>query len=280
MRNALLLFLFFVFAVSQVLAGGGWPQKKGGGYFKLGQNWIISSDFYGPKGDIVSIVTTSLYTTSFYGEYGITDRLTGIVYLPLFVRSTLNEVRYNQSGNSIAGDAVNSIGDAEVSLKYGLIVNKPVVMSATLTLGLPFGETQGGEQRILQTGDGEFNQMLRVDVSHGFNSLPLFVSVYGGFNNRTKNFSDEVRFGGELGATLGSFTPILKLNVVQSLYNGSDAVADNGVFSNNTEYVSPTIELNYTHKDKYGISVSGGFAMSGKNILASPNWGVGLFMKL
>ncbi|NJM26575.1 MAG: hypothetical protein HC859_14985, partial [Bacteroidia bacterium] len=109
----------------------------------------------------MSIVTTSLYSTSFYGEYGITDRFTGIVYLPFFVRSTLNEVRYNQSGNSIPGDAVNSLGDAEVSLKYGLIVNKPIVMSATLTLGLPLGETRGGDQQILQTGDGEFNQMLR-----------------------------------------------------------------------------------------------------------------------
>lgn len=280
MKKLLILTIVLTMFVPGVFAGGGWPQKKGKGYFKLGQNWITSSDFYGPKGDIVSIVTTGLYTTSFYGEYGITDRFTGIVYFPFFVRSTLNEVRYNQSGNAIAGDYVNALGDAELSMKYGIIVDKPIVMSATLTLGLPLGETRGGREQILQTGDGEFNQMIRIDASHSFHPVALFVSVYAGFNNRTESFSDEVRFGGEIGYTYKNFTPILKLNVVQSLYNGSDQVADNGIFSNNTEYVSPTVELNYTVKDKWGISLAGGFALSGKNILASPNWGVGLFLKL
>lgn len=264
----------------QAFSGGGWPQPRRGGYFKLGQNIILAPRFFGPTGDVVDITTISLFTTSIYGEYGFTDRLTGIGYFPFFVRSTLNETRFRQSGNTISGDEFNSIGDAELGFKYALVTNKPVVVSGSVIFGLPLGATSGGESRILQTGDGEFNQMVRLDASHSFYPSPFYASAYGAFNNRTKNFSDEVRFGFEVGAVFKKFIPIFKLNVVQSLNNGGAAVVQNGVFSNNTEYISPTVELNYQLREKIGVTASGAFAFAGQNILAAPNWGVGVYLKL
>jgi protein XagA len=269
-----------VFFAVQTFAGGGWPQPKRGGYFKLSQNFIRSPYFFAPDGSIVDITTIQLFTTSVYGEYGFTNRITGLIYFPFFVRNTLNEIQYNQNGNTVPGDAFQSLGDTDIGIKYGLIVNKPVVLSASLILGLPLGEPVGGSSQILQTGDGEFNQMIKFDASYSFYPKPVYVSGYAAFNNRTNNFSDEVRFGGEVGVTLKKFIPILKLNVVQSLYNGNAEEAQNGIFSNNTEYVSPTIELNYQVTEKWGVSGSGGFAFSGKNILAAPNWSLGLFLKL
>lgn len=267
-------------STSLLFAGGGWPQPYRGGYFKLSQNYIRSPYFFGPDGSIVDITTVQLFTTSIYGEYGFTKRLTGILYFPFFVRNTLNETVYNQSGQVVPGDEFQSIGDTDLAFKYGLIMDKPIVLSATLLLGLPLGKSSGGEGQILQTGDGEFNQMIRFDASHSFYPKPIYVSVYGAFNNRTQNFSDEIRFGAEVGLTFKKFIPILKLNVVQSLYNGDAEAVQNGIFSNNTEYVSPTLELNYQYSEKLGISGSGGFAFSGKNILASPNWSLGIYMKL
>lgn len=269
-----------VFLGPSLWAGGGWPQPKNKGYFKLAQNWIVSPFFYSPSGKVVDITTISLYTTSAYGEYGITDRLTGLVYFPFFVRNTLNEVMYRQSGNIEPGDEFNSVGDTDIAIKYGLIVNKPVVMSATVLLGLPIGQTAGGNSGILQSGDGEFNQMIRIDASYSFYPKPFYTSVYAAFNNRTRGFSDEVRFGFEFGATWKKFIPVFKLNVVESLFNGTSAEAQNGIFSNNTEYVSPTVELNYQWTEKLGLSVSGGFAATGRNILASPNWSAGVYLKL
>jgi protein XagA len=206
--------------------------------------------------------------------------LTGIIYFPFFVRNTLNEIRYNQSGTSEPGDAVNSIGDTDISIKYGLIVDKPVVVSATLLFGLPLGVPSGGNSQILQTGDGEFNQMIKIDASTSFYPKPIYVSGYVAFNNRTRGFSDEARFGAEVGLTFKKFIPILKLNVVKSFYNGVATEAQNGIFSNNTEYISPTLELNYQVNEKIGISGTGGFALAAKNILASPNWSLGLYLKL
>jgi protein XagA len=274
------ILIFALLSFNQSFAGGGWPQPKKHGYFKLSQNFIQSPYYFGPDGDIIDITTISLYTTSFYGEYGITDRITGILYFPFFVRNTLNEVQYNQSGKTEPGDSFNSLGDTDISFKYGIVMNKPVVVSATLLLGLPLGKTGGGESQILQSGDGEFNQMIKIDVSSSFHPKPIYVSAYAAFNNRTKGFSDEVRFGAEIGFTFKKFIPILKINAIQSLFNGDAEVVQNGIFSNNTEYVSPMIELNYQVTEKMGISGSGGFALSGRNILASPNWSMGVYLKL
>jgi protein XagA len=275
------LLLLIVLSLSlESFAGGGWPIGKKKTYAKLGQNAIVSPFYYSPSGEIVDIRTTSLFTSSLYAEYGLSDRLTAILYMPFFVRGTLNEVQYRQSGRIDEGEEMNAFGDTDISFKYSLIKDKPVVVSATALFGLPLGETRGGASGILQSGDGEFNQQVRIDASHSFYPKPMYASAYVGFNNRTKNFSDDFRAGAEVGYTFKSkLVTILKLDLVQSFFNGSTLVADNGIFSNNTEYVSPSVELAYVVNRNWGFSASAGFALAGRNILAAPNLGVGIFVK-
>lgn len=259
------------------LAGGGWTKAKKEGFIKLSQNYVGGNRFFSPNGDITDITTIQFYSTSIFAEYGITDKLTGIVYVPFYVRNTLNAIEFNQSGKRQEGDKLNSFGDSDIGLQYALVKNKPYVASVSLILGLPLGIVGGGETGILQSGDGEFNQYLKVDVSHSFSKGKYFVSFYSGFNNRTNGFSDEVRFGAEIGGIYGKFIPILKLNNVFSLYNGDGSNIQNALFSNNTEYVSPTIELNYNVKKKIGISGSIGLAPYAKNIIAAPNFSLGIY---
>ena len=280
MKRLLTIVLLSSAAISICFAGGGWPQKKGKGFFKIGQSVIIANKYFSPGGEVVDITTISLYTTSFYGEYGITDRLTGIAYVPFFVRSTLNEVRYEPSGTVVPGDEMNSFGDTDIGLKFGITKDKPVAVSATLMLGLPIGETAGGEQKILQAGDGEFNQLVMIDAGKGFNKWYGNIGV--GFNNRTNGFSDEFRYTFEVGYT-GSPKLIasLKVNGVNSLYNGDEIPnTNNGVFANNTEYLAFGPELGYKIKDNFGVTASAFFATAAKRILASPNFGAGLYYTL
>lgn len=275
-------FLILLFFPSLSYAGGGWPQKKGHGFFKLGFWWLRSDEYFAPNGEIIDIATAGIHTVSFYGEYGITDRLTGIVYFPFFSRATLNEQVSGATGEVLAaGDAVNSIGDTDVTIKYGLLQNTPIVVSASLTLGLPLGNEAGGDTQVLQTGDGEFNQMVTIEASRSFSSIGAYATVLLGFNNRSNNFSDEIRYGLEAGVTVKKFTLLGRLYGVESLENGSDLEApSNGVFSNNIEYVSFSPELIYTHDDKFGITASVGTAFSGKRVLAKPSYSFGLFMKI
>jgi len=260
-------------------AGGGWVYGKHKGYFKLAQNMIRSPYFYNPGGTITDIPTVSLYTTSLYGEYGITDRLNAIVYIPFFVRSTLNRVHFNQSGDEIPGDQLNAFGDTNVGFKYGFFQNKAIVMSLGVTFGLPLGHWRVNSEHILQTGDGEFNQMITLQASHSFYPKPFYVSAMVGFNNRTRGFSEEFRYAAEAGLTLKKWICDLKIYSINSLYNGTAGENQaNSIFANNTEYFSFTPEVNYLFNEKTGISGSVGFALAGRNILASPNFSLGVFM--
>ncbi|MEL7004608.1 MAG: hypothetical protein AAFN93_18015 [Bacteroidota bacterium] len=281
-KKSFIFILLALFTSQLVLAGGGWPQKKGKGFFKLGQNFIISDSFFDPNGDIIDITTISLYTTSIYGEFGLTDRLTAVAYVPFFVRSTINEVERRQSGNIEPGDELNSIGDADIGFKYALTQDKKYAVSVGLTFGLAFGENQGGESGILQTGDGEYNQLISIDVSRSFYPAPIYATVSTGFNNRTRDFSDEFRYGFEIGYTgFKNFTLALKAAGVASFQNGdASGVLGNSIFANNTEFFSITPEVNYDVSDKFGLSASIGFAPYGKRILASPNVGFGAFLKI
>ncbi len=260
------------------MAGGGWTRDKGTGYLKLSQNAIYSGNYYSPDGTLIDITTIGLYTTSLYGEYGITEKLTAIAYVPFFTRSTLNKTRFRVSGEETPGDELNAFGDVDVSLQYRLYKSDKWVVSGRLLFGIPSGTVGGGESGILQTGDGEFNQMLRVDASRAFAGSAWF-SAYTAFNNRTEDFSEEYRFGLEVGyKAWNKVLAVAKVDVVQSFFNGTDMIATgNTIFGNNVEYVSPSIELAYVCKSGLGVSIATAGAFAGKNILASPNYGVGVF---
>jgi hypothetical protein len=277
------IFIFAILIIINLLAfaGWGWVYGKNKGYFKIAQNSIRSPKFFASDGSIVDIPTVSLYTTSIYGEYGITDRITAIAYIPFFVRSTLNKVEFNQSKTVIPGDEINSFGDSNIGLKYGFFQDKPVVLAASFMLGIPLGSSEVSSERILQTGDGEFNQLLKLEASHSFYPKPFYATATVGFNNRTNGFSDEFHAGIEAGITSNKLIGIVRLYNVSSLYNGDGGNSgSNGVFANNTEYLSFVPEVIFKASDKIGIAASGGFAFSGKQILAAPNWSFGVFMNL
>ncbi len=277
------MLLFFVGSVN---AGGPWPQAKGIGFFKVSEWWIVFDKHFTDTGLTDPNITTGIFNTFVYGEYGITNRLTGIVSAPLFSRNYMNNlVSETTQEVLVKGDAVNSIGDVDLGIKYGL--TKPgskIPVSASLILGLPTGKAVAGELNNLQTGDGEFNQMLQLDAGMGFSlgkHVSSYASVYTAYNNRTKDFSDEFRFGAEYG--LGLFKQRLwltaRLNVVESLRNGSkrEEVTSTSIFANNTEYTSIGFEASFYVTRKIGISAGMAGASRGELIAAAPSYSIGVF---
>jgi hypothetical protein len=260
-------------------AGGGWVYQKGSGFLKVNEYVIRSDQFFNPEGEIIDITTVSFYSSNIYAEYGFTDRLTGVLYFPFFVRTTLNKTQFRQSGNELPGDEENNIGDIEVGFKYGFAQDKPVVFSAGIYFGIPSGEDVGGEGGILQTGDGEFNQLFKFEASRSFYPIPLYATATIGFNNRTRGFSEEFHFGLEAGYNISpKFLATVKMYGVESFKNGDPGgSAGNGIFSNNTEYLSIRPGLAYTLKENWGISAEVGFATRGERILASPSYELGVF---
>ena len=279
---ALLSFLLPVLAK----AGGPWPQGKGEGYVKLSEWWLRFDRHYTADGLTDPNLTTGVYNTFLYGEYGLTDRLTGIVNANLFGRNVVNEQRSSISDDVLVpGEALNAFGDVDVALKYTLTQNQArVPFSVTLLLGLPTGNPQAGALGNLQTGDGEFNQMLRVDAAHGFGLGKVgnaYVAAYGGLNNRTGGFSDEWRVGAEAGLGLLSrkLWLIGRVDVVESFKNGESAATftGSGIFANSAEFVGLGWEANYYLTDRLGVSVGATGALRGELIAAAGSWQAGVF---
>jgi len=230
---------------------------------------------YNFDGNIVAAPQEGIFNTSVFAEYGITNKLTGILNLPFSTASNDNE-------------SISGIGDVDLGAKYQL--NKPgskYVLAGTLLLGLPLGDDAGGSDGTLQTGDGEFNQMIRLDLSRSFSvgKINTYANIYAGYNNRTNDFSDEFRAGGELGASFlkDRIWLIARLDMVESLQNGdeSDPSSDGStVFANNTEFFAYTYEVAAYITDKIGVSAATGNVFNASLILASPSYSFGVFMDL
>lgn len=276
---------FICFLFTPVFAGGGWPQPKGSGYFKLYQWWIIANQHYTDVGQIDPNVTQGIFNTTLYAEYGLTDRFTAVVNFPFFSRSYFNNTVSGTTGEVIEpGEAVNSLGDTDLALQYGLFRGK-VAVSTRLVLGLPLGEDGGGTSGSIQTGDGEFNQMLQLDAGTSFKlgAQNAYANAYVGYNNRLNGFSDEFRFGIEGGISLfeNKLLAIARLFGVESLRNGNAEKGANStsIFANNTEFLSFSPELNWNLNDRWGVSVGAGYAFSGRIIYANPSYSVGVYVR-
>jgi hypothetical protein len=279
----ILLFLGIFFA-QNLQAGGGWPQEKGHGYFKLGQWWLISDQHYTDVGLIDPNITIGLFNTYAYGEYGFTDKLTGLVYFPFFSRSYFNNTISGTTGETLVpGDAINGLGDTDIGIKYGLVTDKRIAVSATVLFGLPLGISDAGLTTAIQTGDGEFNQLVQIDAGTGFKigKTSAYANAFVGFNNRTQGFSDEFRFGLEGGVTFANdrLTAILRIFGVKSLQNGNfdDLSNSSSVFANNSEHISFSPEIAYKLNDKWGVSAGFGGAFYGRIISARPSYSFGVF---
>ncbi len=285
MKKIIVLIGIFLLNIT-AFAGGGWPQPKGKGYFKLTQFWILTNQYFNSLGNIESSRDQGLFFTSVYGEYGLSDKLTAVVNWPFYARSVAYEQVSTSPGQPITvpQEAVNGIGDMDLSIKYGLTPNKRIAVSASLLLGVPLGESRGGIDGTIQTGDGEFNQMIQIDAGRSFKigNVHPYTSVFVGFNNRTNGFSDEFRYGVEVGVEYKFIFAVLRVNGVRSFMNGDRIPTADGasLFANNVEYLAITPEIAIKLSDRWGVSATIGMAAWGKLIFANPTYSAGAYFKL
>jgi len=290
-HSILLLFSLALLSCSPLPAQSGWTQPAGAGFFKLSQGFIRAASFFNPDGEVIDITTTSVYTTSFYGEYGVNDRLTLLVDAPLFVRSTINNRESTVDGFVIPGDEFNGIGDLRLGLQYGILRDKAIVLSASARVKLPLGDPVGGDSELLQTGDGAWGAIGMLHASHSFYPSPFYATLSAGYQWRGTatldysvgteevNYDDAVRWGGEVGWTPGAHWRLaLKFEQVIALENGSGGgvTGSSSIFGNRISYFAITPEVSYLLGRGWGLAASVGTVAAAKNILAAPYFNVGV----
>jgi protein XagA len=254
------------------------PLIKGNYQVRFNQLYTASNSFFDSDEESIKIRTNSISSTNFSVDYALTNRFIIHAIVPVFVRSTINGLQYNQTGKTEPGSSLNSFGDAEVGVGVNLFRRLPFQTIGFVTLGLPFGKKDKvGLDTDLQTGDGEFNQFIGVKLQKYFSSF--FVNGYTSFNNRSKDFSNEIRYGFEIGYLGNKFNVTARLNAIESLFDKTAPVSQNGIFSNHRELVSPGIDVLYKITKRVGVVGSTDFVIAGRNTLNAPLFGFGVQLR-
>ena len=110
-------------------------------------------------------------------------------------------------------------------------------------------------------------------------NIPAYGKTFAGYNHRSKGFSDEIHFGGEIGFLFFKKLWVTgKLNVLKSTKNGTinTFTANGSLFTNNIEYSNVSLQAAYTIYKKIGVSYEYGSAIDGRIIAAAPSHSVGV----
>ena len=274
-----LFFLGITFGTAQ------WTQKKGTGYYKVGAWFLEANQHYTDKGLLDPNATRGIFVTSLYGRHGITDKITLVGYIP-FTRVYQNEQIFTSGNPGQPGEAVNSFGDIDLAIEVQIFKRPKWVLATSLTLGVPSGNNSGGSDGSYQTGDGEFNQIVKVLAGTSFKIAKHSFYAKGslGVNNRSNGYSDEIRLGFETGSQVfkNNFLLLVRLNTIQSFFNGSlSAENSNGsIFANNVEVTNLGGEINYFITKKWSASFGYSIPLSGKNIYKATALAGGIAYKL
>jgi hypothetical protein len=259
-------------------AQSGWVKSKGTFFTKLDYTSLKSNNYYSPSG--LKFSTNYFFQNSFnfYGEYGLTDKITLMANMPL--------IRTNSFETT---EKVTGIGDPRLEIKYGFLRDKwPVALS--FGVELPIGRSVAFAKSLsdpteginLPIGDGEFNMHATLAASKSFGIG--YLSAFGAYNYRTTYeglaFVDLYQLGIEVGFNpfkdfwintklRGQFATKATINPTLGFVRGDG-----------TTYTINSFEAFYKITQKIGISatyLTGGSSISAlKNIYASPFYSIGI----
>ncbi|MEW5979646.1 MAG: hypothetical protein AB1898_27930 [Acidobacteriota bacterium] len=249
----------------QLSAQSAWTRKKHSGFTRFGISTLNTSSFYTPLGKRLNSARYSDVTASFYGEYGLSDNLTAMLYFPFLRHHSLATT-----------DSVTRPGDAIVGFKYRFL-RGATPLAVAVDFGVPTGESQGsvaikgvpdGVFR-LPTGDGEFNTRLSLYASRSFRDGKNFLSGGGGYNIRSRGYTDEVSYFVNAGNRL--LPSLWVTGAVMGLFPAGDPDLERAVgfgVGEGVQYVSLGGEVQYSFTARNSVSFGYYRPFRGKNVLA------------
>lgn len=270
--SVLILSIFFLIPYEVVMAGA-WPQKKGGGYYKISFRYLSGEKIYNSDGLKDPIPKFTDITLGLFGSYGLTENLTAFMNVGLFKSTKLD----SSSQDFGSATDVSGFGDIVVGLKYGLFKFDETIISTKIIFGIPTGLStpDGG----LWIGDGNSNQLVGIEAGHSFWPSNFYLTEGIAFNNQTNGFSDQFRYYIEGGYRFNkNFLLIARLHGFVSLENGDPSVKGGfGTYENNRQFIAYNAELVYSITSNWGVSAYYESGTKGKNIISAPVFNFGVF---
>ncbi|MBC3759901.1 hypothetical protein H7U19_15925 [Hyunsoonleella sp. SJ7] len=272
-------YLAFLFLISaQIInAQSGWTLKKGKAYTQIAFTTIPSYSEIFANPEYLTEREIVDNTLQFYAEYGLTDKTTIILNLPLKFIKTDGLVG-NSSGVTNA-DASSKLGNVEIGLKQQFY-NKKWVIAGQLNVEAntgSFDNTSG-----IRTGYDAWTFTPTLNASRSFDGF--YVQGFTGLNLRTNGYSSNFKIGGEIGAKpWEKILLIAFLDIVESFRNGNINLPVSNqltaLYVNNQEYTTYGLKIIGEITDAFGINAGFGGAFSGNNVAKSPALTLGLYHK-
>ncbi|WP_282122563.1 hypothetical protein [Algibacter mikhailovii] len=262
MKNVLILLVLS--ASINTFAQGAWTQKRGEAYTQLSFSTIGSySSIYGnPNYETEREITDN--TLQLYGEYGLNNKTTLILNIPL---------KFIETGNLVSTTAPVTIASSNTSL--GNIVmgikrqfyNNKWVISGLLNLEANSGsfENESG----IRTGIDAWS--FTPTLNAGLSFKWFYAQAFTGVAFRTNDYSSSFKIGGEIGIRpIKRILVIGLIDVVKSFENGDVVLPPSnlltGLYVNNQEYAAYSLKFVGEITNKLGVNIGIGGAFSGNNV--------------
>jgi len=269
--------------ITSLFAQSGWVKEKNKAYAQLSFNTLQSDQYYTVEGNKLKTSAFSQRNINVYGEYGLGNNLA--------LQLNYTAFRWNAFSTT---ERVSGGGDAFIGIQYA-ILKKKFPLSITVGPEIPIGDAdiRAFNKEIpdnfvnLPTGDGEWNFLSTLAISHAPSGTPIYFSAHTTFNLRTSyqgsNFSNQLRGGAEVGYKL--FEPLwlqIKISVFKSL--GEPTAGVDIVRSEGTSYTSIGFASSYNFYKAFSLVANlayyNSWLVEQRNIYSAPSYTIGIAYKL
>ncbi len=290
-RLYILLVLLLLVVGHAFASGGAWNRRKGGYYMKFGLTSITAEQGFGYDGRLQPLFsdTVNFHGGDFgvtdltiYGEYGVTDWLTGVISTQYKV--AVRQGEYRPTGRDSTASA-SGLGDLWMGARLKLLPDdEPIV--ATLTLGwkLPTGSPL--QDIPLGTGVVDYEAVAAVGTSFpAFSDLYGYAQLSGGYRIRN-SAANELNILAEAGVNLS------KMLLIHGVLDGSYSMADFGPaigdpgnmellgrFKNDQSFTRWRLGMIYSIGEDMDLNLDYEKYVSGRNIISGSGIAIGIAWK-
>ena len=279
MRSGIIILVFFISLSS--FSQSPWVKDKGEFYTQLTYTTIPNyTDMFGdPDYSVFGEISDN--TVQIYGEYGLSDKTTLILNVPLKVISING---YQSPFIDCSGDCSEdfnktALGNIELGIKHNFY-KKDWILSGQLSVEANTSSYDGFSG--IRTGYDAytFTPLFLAGRSFGKTYFQSFI----GANIRTNDYSSNFRVGGEVGHKITKRIWLIGfVDVVKSFRNGDLVLPTQntftGLYVNDQEYGGFGLKTIGEITDSFGVNVGFGGAFFGNNVAKQLALNFGIYQK-
>jgi len=275
--NRYLLLLIFI-STSNCFAQSAWTKKKGEVYVQLAFNTISNYNEIFGKPDYKTEREITDNTLQLYGEYGITNKTTLIISVPLKLMTTGDLTNNNPPFTT--ADSKTSLGNIEIGIKHQFYKAKWIIawQMNVDTKTSSFYEASG-----IRTGYDAWAFTPTLNTSRSYKNF--YIQTFIGLNLKTHNYSSNFKVGGEIGTKLKDKIWLIGyLDVIKSFKNGDIELPQTNsltaLYINDQEYGGFGLKAIVDFSKTFGATANFGGAFFGNNVAKQVALNIGLYYKI